>query len=148
MTEGSLTARCCDFFEAESAGLEKGSGVNLLAAAVMKEAGIDIAEKEPQIVFDRWNSGGVCAYVVTVCSESEAGGCPIFPGPTKRLRWPFRDPSKFTGAWDEKLTQTREVWDEIAARIEELGARECCTSAESYLDKAAAFSKRRRRDRD
>ncbi len=125
MAEGLLNARCGDDFEAQSAGLEAGTGVNPLAAAAMQEIGIDITQHASQVVFDVWKAGGVFAYVVTVCHESEAAGCPVFPGPTKRLHWPFADPSKFEGSSEEKLAQTRAVRDQIAARIEEWCAQEC-----------------------
>lgn len=129
MAEGLFNARCGDIFEAQSAGLEAGTGVNPLAAAAMQEIGIDITQRPSQVVFDVWKAGGVFAYVITVCHESEAGGCPVFPGPTKHLHWPFRDPSKFAGTWEEKLAQTRVVRDEIAAKIEEWCAQECLSEA-------------------
>lgn len=125
MAEGLLNARCGDAFEAQSAGLEKGAGVNPLAAAVMGEIGIDVSGKPGQVVFDVWTSGPIFTYVITVCHESEAAGCPIFPGPATRLHWPFSDPSSFTGTWEEKLEQTRAVRDEIAAKIESWCAEVC-----------------------
>ncbi len=125
MAEGLLNARCGEHFAAQSAGLESGRGVNPLAAAAMDEIGIDISRHDSQVVFDLWKNGGVFAYAITVCHESEAGGCPVFPGPTKRLHWPFRDPSKFIGTWEEKLAETRAVRDEIAAKIEEWCAQQC-----------------------
>lgn len=125
MAEALLNARCGDFFEATSAGLEAGRRVNPLAEAVMKEIDLDITQRPSQVVFDLWRAGGVYTYVITVCHESEAEGCPIFPGPATRLHWPFRDPSKFEGTWEEKLAQTRVVRDEIAARIEEFCAAHC-----------------------
>ena len=45
----------------------------------------------------------IFAYVITVCSESEAQGCPIFAGVTTRLHWSFPDPAKFTGTDEERL---------------------------------------------
>lgn len=125
MAEGLLNARCGKFFTAQSAGLEAGTGVNPLAAAAMQEIGIDITEHASQVVFDLWKGGGAYAYVITVCHESEAGGCPVFQGPTRRLHWPFQDPSKFTGTEEEKLAQTRAVRDEIAAKIGEWCEQEC-----------------------
>ncbi len=125
IAEGIVNARCGEFFEAQSAGLECGHGVNPLAAAVMEEIGIDIASKPSQEVFDVYKSGQLFAYVITVCHESDTAGCPIFPGPTKRLHWPFADPSCFTGAWEEKLDQTRAVRDAIANWIEEWCAEVC-----------------------
>ncbi len=131
MAEGLVNARCGGAFAAQSAGLEAGRGVNPLAAAVMQEIGIDITQHASQVVFDVWKAGGVFAYAVTVCHESEAAGCPVFPGPTKRLHWPFADPSQFTGTWEEKLAQTRVVRDQIAAKIEEWCAQECGTTQTS-----------------
>ena len=129
MAEGLLNARCGEHFEAQSAGLEVGKGVNPLAAAVMQEISLDITAHPSQVVFDVWKSGGVFAYVITVCSESEAAGCPIFPGPAKRLHWPFADPSKFSGTQEEQLQQARAVRDQIAAKIEDWCAQECSSDA-------------------
>ena len=129
MAEGLLNARCGDFFAAQSAGLETGRGVNPLAATVMQEIGIDISGQPSQEVFDVYKSGQLFAYVITVCSESEGKGCPIFPGPTKRLHWPFADPASFTGTQEEKLEQTRKVRDEIAAKIEAWCAEVCVEMA-------------------
>ena len=131
MAEGLLNAKCGDFFNAQSAGLAAGTTVNPLAAEAMREIGIDITQKPSQVVFDVWKSGPVFAYVITVCHESEAGGCPIFPGPTKRLHWPFPDPSVFTGTWEEKLEQTRAVRDQIATTIEQWCTEGCVPAADA-----------------
>jgi arsenate reductase len=125
IAEGFLNARCSKFFDAQSAGLEQGRGVNPLAAEVMREVGIDISGKPSQEVFDVYKSGQLFAYVITVCSESEGEACPIFPGPAQRLHWPFDDPSSFTGTWEEKLAQTRRVRDEISAKIDAWCAEVC-----------------------
>ena len=129
MAEGLLNERCGEFFAAQSAGLEAGRGVNPLAAAAMQEIGIDISSRPSQEVFDVYKSGTLFALVITVCHESESAGCPIFPGPTKRLHWPFLDPSSFTGTWEEKLAQTRAVRDEIAAKIDAWCAEVCVADA-------------------
>ena len=131
MAEGLLNAKCGDFFEAQSAGLDAGTTVNPLAAEAMREIGIDITQKPSRVVFDVWKSGPVFAYVITVCHESEAGRCPIFPGPTKRLHWPFADPSTFTGTWEEKLAQTRVVRDQIATTIDQWCAEHCVPAADA-----------------
>jgi arsenate reductase len=60
--------------------------------------------------------------VITVCAESEAEKCPIFPGVTKRLHWSFSDPSKFTGTPEEKLAQTRQVRDKIDHQVRQFCA--------------------------
>jgi arsenate reductase (thioredoxin) len=66
--------------------------------------------------------------VITVCSESEAEACPIFAGVTTRLHWSFDDPSKFTGAHEERLEKTRRVRDEIRATIDSFCEEHCVTS--------------------
>nr|MBA2241496.1 arsenate reductase ArsC [Chthoniobacterales bacterium] len=125
IAEGFMNALCPDYFEAQSAGLDAGATVNPTAAEAMREVGIDITRKPSQVVFDVWKSGPVFAYVVTVCHESEAAGCPIFPGPTTRLHWPFPDPSQVTGTEEEKLAQVREIRDAIRVRIEEWCGEHC-----------------------
>jgi len=117
MAAALMNKMCGEFFEAESAGLESGT-LNPLVVEALLELGIDISENETQRVFDVWKSGQMFQYVVTVCSETEAEGCPIFPGITTRLHWPFPDPSKFTGTHDERLAQTRSVLNQIHAQID------------------------------
>jgi arsenate reductase len=117
MAAAWLNYLCADYFEAQSAGLEPGV-LNPLVVAVMQEVGIDLSGKKTQRVFDVWESGQMFQYVVTVCSEAEAEGCPIFPGVTTRLHWPFPDPSKLTGTEAEKLQATRKIRDEIRMKIE------------------------------
>jgi arsenate reductase len=118
MAEAWLNHTCGEFFEAQSAGLEPGT-LNPLAIEVMQEVGIDISGKKTQAVFDVFKSGQLFSHVVTVCDESSAEKCPIFPGPTKRLHWSFADPSQVTGTDEEKLRRVREIRDEIRTKIEQ-----------------------------
>ena len=120
-----LNEMCGDHFKAQSAGLEPGV-LNPLAVEALQERGIDISRNKTQSVFDVWSSAQyIFAYVITVCSESEAAGCPIFAGVTTRLHWSFPDPAKFTGTHAEKLAKTREVLEEIRAQIEEFCEEYC-----------------------
>ena len=121
MAAALLNKRCASFFDAESAGLEPGT-LNPLAVEALQEIGIDISKNRTQAVFDVFKSGQLFAFVITVCDESEAEGCPIFPGVTTRLHWSFPDPSKFTGASDEKLAQTRQVRDKIDNQVRQFCA--------------------------
>src|SRR2546421_2912407 len=108
-----LNKLCGESFEAHSAGLEAGV-LNPLAVEALQERGIDISRNKTQSVFDVWKSAQhIFAYVVTVCSESEAESCPIFPGVTTRLHWSFPDPAKFAGTHAEKLAKTGELPEEI-----------------------------------
>jgi arsenate reductase len=118
MAEAWLNYTCGDVFEAQSAGLEPGT-INPLVIHAMKEVGIDLSRKETQAVFDVCKSGQLFEYVVTVCSESEAKGCPIFGGATTRLHWPFRDPSQLSGSTEERLREVRKIRDEIRCKVEE-----------------------------
>jgi arsenate reductase (thioredoxin) len=117
MAETFLNLACPDYFEAHSAGLEPGT-LNPLAVEVMKEIGIDISGKKTQSVFDVSKSGQLFSYVITVCDESEAESCPIFPGVIRRLHWSFADPSALTGSREERLKETRKIRGQIRARIQ------------------------------
>jgi arsenate reductase len=118
MAEALLNQMAGDKYEAVSAGLEPGE-LNPLAVEVLKEVGIDISGKETQDVFKVFKSGEFFPFVVTVCDESSAEKCPIFPGVTNRLHWGFQDPSSFTGTEEEKLAKTREVRDMIRDKLSE-----------------------------
>ena len=124
MAAAWLNRICPDNFEAHSAGLEPGT-INPLAIDAMREVGVDISQNQTQSVFDVFVSGELFAYAITVCAESETAGCPIFAGVTKRLHWSFPDPSAFTGTYDERLERTREIRDQIRARIESFCEEHC-----------------------
>ncbi len=116
MAEAFLKQMAGDRFEVESAGLGPGK-LNPLAVEVMGETGIDISQNKTKSVFDFYKQGKRYDYVITVCDESQAGQCPIFPGAVKQMHWGFDDPSGFQGTWEEKLERTREVRDNIKRRI-------------------------------
>jgi len=127
MAAALLNKRCGEFFEAKSAGLEPGT-LNPLAVEALGEIGIDISRNKTQTVFDVFKSAELFAYAITVCDESEAKGCPIFPGVTTRLHWPFPDPGTFAGTLEEKMEATRRVLQEIDKQVRrfcaEMGAAE------------------------
>src|SRR6266536_5664066 len=117
MAEAFLDEICGDQFEAHSAGLEPGT-LNPLAVEAMREIGIDISQKQTQSVFDVFKSRELFSYVITVCDESSAERCPIFPGVVRRLHWSFPDPSALRGTHEERLSGVRKIRDQICARIE------------------------------
>jgi arsenate reductase len=117
MAEAWLNHLCSDAFVGESAGLELGT-LNPLVVDAMNEVGIDISKKETQAVFDVLKSAKVFGYVITVCDETSAERCPIFPSVAKRLHWSFRDPSALTGTHEEKMEGVREIRDEIRDKIQ------------------------------
>lgn len=118
MAEAFLNEIGGDRFAAESAGLEPGT-INPLVVEVMQEVGLDLANKKTQAVFDVWKSGKLFQYVITVCHDAEAEGCPISPGVTTRLHWPFPDPSKVTGTHMERLQKIRTIRDSIRTKVKE-----------------------------
>ena len=119
MAEGLLKHMAADRFEVESAGIEPGK-LNPLAVGVMQEIGIDISQNKTKSVFDFYKLGKRYDYVITVCDESQAQKCPVFPGTaaTRRIHWSFDDPASFQGSWEEKLEKTRAVRDQINQRID------------------------------
>ncbi len=119
MAEAFLKKYGGDRFEVESAGLEPGT-LNPVVVEAMKEVGIDISQNKAKSVFDFYRQGKQYDYVVTVCNESEAGKCPVFPGTatTKRMHWGFDDPSSFQGTREDKLGKTRRVRDQIKQKTE------------------------------
>jgi arsenate reductase len=120
IAEAFLKLLAGERFEAESAGLEPGK-LNPLAIEVMKEIGIDISGNKSKSVFDFYKEGRRYDYVITVCDESQAQKCPIFPGTTitRRIHWSFDDPASFQGSWEEKLEKTRKVRDKIKQQIKQ-----------------------------
>ena len=129
MAEAFLNQICGERFEAFSAGIEPGK-LNPIVVEAMRELGIDISRNQTKAVSAFLNSGKSFAYVVTVCDETSAERCPVFPGATTRLHWGFSDPSSFQGTSEQKLAKTREVRDSIKARIENWCREFCDVNAE------------------
>ena len=118
MAEAFLNEFAGERFEAESAGLEPGT-LNPLVVKAMAEIGIDIAAKKTRSAFDLLRQGKWFGWVITVCDESQAEACPIFPGAGRRDHWGFPDPAAFTGSDEEKMEQVRALRDRIAAKVKE-----------------------------
>ena len=118
MAEAFLLKYGGDKFEAMSAGLEPGK-LNQNVVKVMNELDIDISGNKTKSAFELYKQGLHFSYVIAVCDAEAAEKCPIFPGVTTRLHWPFPDPSAFTGTEEEVLEKTRSVRDSIKNRIME-----------------------------
>lgn len=117
MAEAFLKNLAGEAYEVESAGFEPGT-LNPLVVEVMKEIGIDISGNQTTDLFELFRQGRYYNFVITVCDAASEKRCPIFPGYTKRLSWPFLDPGAFTGTHEEKLAKTRLVRDSIKTEIE------------------------------
>ena len=118
MAEELLRKLGGDKFDVESAGIEPGK-LNPIVIEALKEEGIDISGKKTQAVMDLFKKGTLYHYVITVCDETSAERCPVFPGIAQRLHWGFKDPSKFEGTDEEKLNKTKMVKEEIRNKIEQ-----------------------------
>ncbi len=116
MAEAFLQKYGGDRFVVESAGLEPGK-LNPVVVETMKEVNIDISGNKAKGVAEFLEKKTTFDYVVTVCDESNAERCPIFPGDVKRLHWGFDDPSGFAGSHHDKLEKTRIVRDQIENKI-------------------------------
>lgn len=116
MAEAYLNKLGGESLIAESAGLEAGT-LNPIVVEVMKEDGFDISENTSKSVFDFVKQGKLYSFIITVCDKETAERCPIFPGVREYINWSFKDPSKFEGSYEDKLSATREVRDQIKRHI-------------------------------
>ena len=128
MAEAFLARACPGRFTAHSAGIEPGT-LNPVVVAAMRERGIDISGHQTKSVAAMLASGRDFAYAITVCDETSAERCPVFPGRTRRLHWGFPDPSALQGAPAEKLARTRVIRDAIERRVAEWCAEVCAAPA-------------------
>ena len=115
MAEGLLRHESGGRWEVHSAGTHP-TTVRPEAVAVMNELGIDISRQWSKSV-DEF-AGREFDFVITVCDHAKAV-CPVFPGITRRLHWPFEDPAAVTGTAEVKLEAFRRVRDQIQARMRE-----------------------------
>jgi len=118
MAEAMANHYHSDIIIAESAGFEPGRPLSELAIEAMREIGIEISGNKSKGVFELFKKGEMYGYVITVCDESTAERCPVFPGVTKRLHWSLEDPASFTGSFEERMDQTRAVRESIRKRLE------------------------------
>jgi arsenate reductase len=116
MAQAFLERMAGDRFEVASAGFEP-TPINPLVVEVMAEVGIDLSRRGSQGVFDLYKRGRLYDYVITVCDDSREKQCPIFPGVTHRLHWPFPDPAAVPGGQAEKLAAVRAIRDQVRARV-------------------------------
>ncbi len=113
MAEGLLRHHAGDRYDVFSAGT-KPSVVRPEAIAVMREIGIDISGHRSKSV-DEF-AAQEFDYVITVC-DSANRACPVFPGKTRRLHWPFEDPAAVAGTEERRLAAFRGVRDQIQQQI-------------------------------
>ncbi|MCK5672460.1 MAG: arsenate reductase ArsC [Spirochaetales bacterium] len=116
MAEAYLKSMAGNKYETCSAGLEPGK-LNPTVVEAMSLDGIDISNNETNSV-DEFIDGHITFdYVITVCDETSAEKCPVFPGQGNRLHWRFQDPSSISGNSDDKLKATLVIRNAIKNRI-------------------------------
>lgn len=103
-------------FEAESAGLEKGT-LSPHALQVMQEIGIDLSRNEPKEIFELFRQGRHYNAVISLCDQTNGEKSPLYPGMTQRISWSFSDLSRFTGTEEEILEKIRAVRDGIKEKV-------------------------------
>jgi arsenate reductase len=113
MAEGLLRHEAGDRFDVFSAGT-KPSHVRPEAIAAMQEIAIDISGHRSKSM-DEF-IGQDLDYVITVCDDANEL-CPVFPGETKRLHWPFPDPAAVEGSEEQRIAAFKEIRDQIHGRI-------------------------------
>ena len=102
-------------WSAVSAGSNPSGYVHPKAIEVMQELGVDLSVGISEHV-DRYREDKF-DLIVTVC-DNAAEQCPVFPGETPVVHWPFEDPADASGT-EEHITQCfRSIRDQISARIQ------------------------------
>jgi len=113
MAEGLLRHEAGDRYEVYSAGTHP-TLVRPEAIAVMNEIGIDISGHRSKSI-DEFK-GRDLDTIVTVCDHAKES-CPVFPGGTQRLHWPFEDPASVTGSEEDRKDAFRKIRNLIHSRI-------------------------------
>jgi arsenate reductase (thioredoxin) len=103
-------------FDVHSSGIESGN-LNPLVVKAMEEIGISMAGQYAKPVKEYIARNEHFDYVVTVCDESNAERCPLFPGKHERLHWGFPDPSALSGTEAEKMAGIRPIRDAIEHKV-------------------------------
>jgi arsenate reductase len=116
MAEAFLNQLGAGRFQASSAGIEPGT-LNPIVVSAMQEVGIDLSGAKTTGVAELLAAGASYDFVITVCDETSAERCPVFPGPGTRLHWGFPDPSALPGTAAEKLAATRAIRDDIRNHV-------------------------------
>ena len=108
MSQAWLEKFARDRHEARSAGTEPADRVHAVVVAAMREEGIDLERRKPQLLTDelaRW------ADVVVTMGCGDA--CPVIPG-KRYIDWELPDPSGLP------IEDVRAIRDDIRSRVEGL----------------------------
>ncbi len=114
LADALLRHYAADRFDVTSAGLEPGT-LNPFTVQVLEERGVSASGLHAKGLIPMLGKR-TFNYLITVCARAEQK-CPIFPGVSYRLAWPFEDPAAVEGTDETKLEKFREVRDQIEGRI-------------------------------
>ncbi|MHB1606261.1 MAG: metalloregulator ArsR/SmtB family transcription factor [Leptospirales bacterium] len=115
MAEGWARALAFEGLSVRSAGTHPHpDGVNPLAVAVMRQAGIDISHQTSTRLDSELLSWA--RLVVTVCGEADET-CPLLPPGTRKEHWPIPDPDKSRGSSRQMFETFCRSRDEIQERV-------------------------------
>jgi len=95
-----------------SAGTDPGTKVHPEVLDVMREVGVDLADRTPQKLTDDL-ARGAQILITMGCGEQ----CPVVPG-VRRDDWPLEDPK------GKPVARVREIRDDVRARVIDLLRRE------------------------
>ena len=126
MAEAYFNKLCGDTFTAMSAGIEPGR-LNPIVVQAMHLDNIDLSRQKPKGVDDVLKLRLTFDWVITVCDETSAERCPVFPGSGRREHWGFADPSALQGTPQEKLADTIVIRDAIFKKIQSFCEKNCPT---------------------
>jgi arsenate reductase (thioredoxin) len=108
MAEALFRSLAGDEHEARSAGSNPAAHVHPEVVDVMRELGVDLADRIPHLL-ERADAEWADVVVTMGCGDA----CPYIPG-KRYLDWELDDPS------GKSLAETRAIRDEIASRVERL----------------------------
>jgi len=114
MAQGILRTSAGDRFDAMSAGIESGE-VNLLAAEVMREIGIDISSQRSNSLHDLFKEQ--FRFVITLYDKARERA-PVFPFTPHLLQWSLEDASAAEGSTEEKKQAFRRVRDDLQVKVQ------------------------------
>ncbi|MGD1066703.1 MAG: arsenate reductase ArsC [Vulcanimicrobiaceae bacterium] len=117
MAEAFMRRFAGDAFAVHSAGIEPGT-LNPHVVQAMAEIGYDISRARTKSIADTAITRNEYRHVVTVCAESEAAQCPIFPTAGRREHWFFADPAAITSKDPAVLMHAvRSIRDRMLERV-------------------------------
>ena len=119
MAAGLMRLRYGPLVRVDSAGVRPGEEVSAMAALVMDELGVDIAEARPKgfDAFDE-NENGPFALIVSLSPEAHHRALGLTPALGQAAEyWPTFDPSLAEGSREQVLEEFRAVRDGLARRI-------------------------------